>query len=218
MQRTRCPYFYDVSLPCNKREKGSGCGALEGFNRMHAIFGWSESCVAVYPSDMAVALAALDAVVKVTGPGKKQRTILFKDFHLLPGETPERETSLEPGELITEIELPPGNFAKASYYLKVRDRASYAFSLLSVAAGLHIEGNKILNARIAMGGVAHKPWRAYEAEKILAGAIVSEAVFMEAAEATMKQARPLEHNKFKIELGTRGIVRALNMATKTNNS
>jgi xanthine dehydrogenase YagS FAD-binding subunit len=218
MQRTRCPYFYDVSLPCNKREKGSGCGALEGFNRMHAIFGWSESCIAVYPSDMAVALSALDAVVKVTGAGGKQRTILFKDFHLLPGNTPEKETSLEPGELITEIELPPNKFANASYYLKVRDRASYAFALVSVAAGLQIENNKIVTANIAMGGVAHKPWRAYEAEKILAGATLSETLFLEAAEATMKQAKPLEHNKFKIELGKRGIVRALNMATKTINS
>jgi xanthine dehydrogenase YagS FAD-binding subunit len=218
MQRTRCPYFYDVSMPCNKREKGSGCGALEGFNRMHAIFGWSDSCVAVYPSDMAVALAALDAVVKVTGTGGKQRSILFKDFHLLPGNTPEKETSVEPGELITDIELPPGKFTNASYYLKVRDRASYAFALVSVAAGLQIENNKIVTASIAMGGVAHKPWRAYEAEKILAGATVSEALFLEAAEATMKQAKPLEHNKFKIELGTRGIVRALKMAAQKINS
>jgi xanthine dehydrogenase YagS FAD-binding subunit len=217
MQRTRCPYFYDVSMPCNKREKGSGCGALEGFNRMHAIFGWSESCVAVYPSDMAVALAALDATVKVAGAGGKQRTILFKDFHLLPGSTPEKETSLEQGELIMEIELPPNKFAETSYYLKARDRASYAFALVSVAAGLQLDGNKIVAASIAMGGVAHKPWRAYEAEKILVGATITEALFLEAAEATMKQAKPLEHNKFKIELGTRGLVRALNMAAKKSN-
>jgi xanthine dehydrogenase YagS FAD-binding subunit len=216
LQRTRCPYFYDVAMPCNKREKGSGCGAFEGFNRMHAIFGWSESCVAVYPSDMSVALAALDAVVKVTGPGGKQRSILFKDFHLLPGDTPEKETSLEPGELITEIELPPAKFAGSSYYLKVRDRASYAFALVSVGAGLKIEGNRIVAAGIALGGVAHKPWRAYEAEKILVGAEVNEALFMEAAEATMKQAKPLAHNKFKVELGKRGIVMALKKATKTS--
>jgi xanthine dehydrogenase YagS FAD-binding subunit len=216
MQRTRCPYFYDVAMPCNKREKGSGCGALKGINRMHAIFGWSESCVAVYPSDMAVALAALDAVVKVTGPGGKQRNILFKDFHLLPGDTPEKETSLEQGEIITEIELPPGKFANSSYYLKVRDRASYAFALVSVAAGLKIEGNRIVAAGIALGGVAHKPWRAYEAEKILVGRDISEALFMEAAEAVMKEAKPLEHNKFKVELGTRGIIRALKMAAKIN--
>ncbi|MHA4845366.1 FAD binding domain-containing protein [Flavitalea antarctica] len=215
LQRTRCPYFYDVAMPCNKREKGSGCGALEGFNRMHAIFGWSESCVAVYPSDMAVALAALDAVVKVTGTGGKQRSILFKDFHLLPGDTPEKETCVERGEIITEIELPPAKFSGSSYYLKVRDRASYAFALVSVAAGLQVEGNRIVSASLALGGVAHKPWRVYEAEKILVGREISEALFVEAAEAAMQPARPLSHNKFKIELGKQGIVRALNMAAKT---
>ncbi len=211
-QRTRCPYFYDVAMPCNKREPGSGCGAFEGLNRMHAIFGWSEKCVAVYPSDMAVALAALDAVVKVSGANGKERTIAFADFHRLPGDTPEKDNNLQPGELITSIELPKNNFAAKSYYLKVRDRASYAFALVSVAAALETDGNTIRQARLAMGGVAHKPWRATEAEKVLAGKAATEAVFIQAAEAEMRNAKPLEHNRFKVELGKRAIVRALVMA------
>jgi xanthine dehydrogenase YagS FAD-binding subunit len=211
-QRTRCPYFYDVAMPCNKREPGTGCGALEGLNRMHAIFGWSEKCVAVYPSDMAVALAALDAVVKVRGANGQERLIAFADFHRLPGDTPEKDNNLQPGELITSIELPKNNFAAKSYYLKVRDRASYAFALVSVAAALETDGNTIKQARVAMGGVAHKPWRATEAEKVLVGKAPTEAVFMQAAEAEMRNARPLEHNRFKVELGKRAIVRALLMA------
>ncbi len=212
LQRTRCSYFYDVAMPCNKRAPGTGCGALEGINRMHAIFGWSEKCVAVYPSDMSIALVALDAVVKVQGANGQERSIPFADFHRLPGNTPERDTNLNHGELITAIELPKNNFAGKSYYLKVRDRASYAFALVSVAAALEMDGSKIKQARIAMGGVAHKPWRATEAEKMLVGREATEANFKQAAKAEMKGAKPLEHNKFKVELGTRGIIRALQMA------
>jgi Aerobic-type carbon monoxide dehydrogenase, middle subunit CoxM/CutM homologs len=214
LQRTRCPYFYDTAMPCNKREPGSGCGAFEGINRMHAIFGWSDKCVAVFPSDMAVALAALDAVVKVQGTDGKERSIPFADFHRLPGDTPEKDNNLNHGELITAIEIPKNNFAGHSYYLKVRDRASYAFALVSVAAALDVSGSKIKEARIALGGVAHKPWRALEAEKFLAGKEATEANFKAAAEAEMKAAKPLEHNKFKVEMGNRAIVRALTQALR----
>ncbi len=212
LQRTRCPYFYEVAMPCNKREPGSGCGALEGINRMHAIFGWSEKCVAVYPSDMAIALAALDAVVKVRNASGQERTIPFVDFHRLPGDTPEMDTNLAHGDLITAIELPQNKFADRSYYLKVRDRASYAFALISVGAALEMSGNKIVQARIAMGGVAHKPWRALTAEQLLVGKEATEANFKLAADAEMAKAKPLEHNKFKVELGNRSIVLALQMA------
>ena len=212
LQRTRCPYFYEVSMPCNKREPGTGCGALEGINRVHAIFGWSDKCVAVYPSDMAIALTALDAVVKVRNASEQERTIPFADFHRLPGDTPEKDTNLTHGELITAIELPKNKFAEKSYYLKVRDRASYAFALVSVAAALEMAGNKVVQARIAMGGVAHKPWRALKAEKMLAGKEATEANFKLAAEAEMADAKPLEHNRFKVELGSRSIVLALQMA------
>jgi xanthine dehydrogenase YagS FAD-binding subunit len=212
LQRTRCPYFYDVAMPCNKRAPGTGCGAYEGINRMHAIFGWNKNCVAVYPSDMAIALSALDAVVKVQTPDGKQRSIPFADFHRLPGDNPEKDTNLEHGELITSIELPSNDFASHSYYLKVRDRASYAFALVSVAAGLEVADNKITKARIAMGGVAHKPWRAFASEKFLIGKEPTEANFNLAASEEMAQAMPLEHNKFKVELGKRAIARALYMA------
>ncbi|MGF7217225.1 xanthine dehydrogenase YagS FAD-binding subunit [Spirosoma lacussanchae] len=214
LQRTRCPYFYEVSMPCNKREPGSGCGALEGINRLHAIFGWSEKCVAVYPSDMAIALAALDAVVRVRTASGQERSIPFADFHRLPGNTPEQDTNLAHGELITAIDLPQNRFADRSYYLKVRDRASYAFALLSVAAALEVSetGNRIVQARIAMGGVAHKPWRALTAEKMLIGQEATPANFKRAADAEMAAAKPLEHNKFKVELGNRSIVLALQMA------
>lgn len=208
-QRTRCSYFYDVAMPCNKREPGSGCGAMEGINRMHAIFGWSDKCIAVHPSDMCIALVALDAVVQVQGANGKQRSIPFADYHRLPGDTPEKDNTLNHGELITAIEIPANNFADKSYYLKVRDRASYAFALVSVAAALETNGNQIKQARIAMGGVAHKPWRATAAEKYLAGKEPTEANFKQAAEMEMKQAKPLEHNQFKVELGRRAIVRAL---------
>jgi xanthine dehydrogenase YagS FAD-binding subunit len=212
LQRTRCAYFYDTAMPCNKREPNSGCGALEGINRMHAIFGWSEKCIAVMPSDMCVALAALDAVVKVQGANGKERSIPFADFHRLPENMPEKDNNLAHGELITAIEIPKNNFAAKSYYVKVRDRASYAFALISVAAALEINGKKIKQVRVAMGGVAHKPWRALEAEKFLNGKDATEANFKAAADAEMKAAKPLEYNKFKVELGRRAIVRALSMA------
>jgi xanthine dehydrogenase YagS FAD-binding subunit len=214
LQRTRCPYFYDVAMPCNKRAPGTGCGAKEGFNRMHAIFGWSEKCVAVHPSDMCVALAALDAVVKVQGTASKKRTIPFTEFHRLPGDNPEKDNVLEPGELITAIEIPPNNFADNSYYLKVRDRASYAFALVSVAAAMEIKNGNIVKAAIALGGVAHKPWRALEAEKFLTGKTANEENFKQAAALEMQAAKPLEQNKFKIEMCAMAITHALNKATK----
>ncbi len=213
LQRTRCPYFYDTATPCNKRDPGSGCGAREGLNRTHAIFGWSEKCVAVHPSDMAVALAALDASVRVRGPGG-ERVIPFADFHRLPGDEPERDTILERGELIVAIELPKQGFAPNHYYLKVRDRASYAFALVSVAVGLELDGDSIKDARIAMGGVAHKPWRAAKAEQFLTGKSATPANFEAAADAEMAAAKPLEHNAYKVELGRRAIVRALTLAAK----
>ncbi len=211
-QRTRCSYFYDTAMPCNKREPGTGCGALEGINRNHAIFGWSESCVATHPSDMCVALVALDAIVRVQGADGQTRAIPFAEYHRLPGDAPQRDNTLAHGELITSIELPKNNFADKSYYLKVRDRASYAFALVSVAAALETDGSQVKQARIALGGVAHKPWRAFEAEKFLIGKTATEANFKLAAEAEMRGARPLEHNTFKVELGKRAIVRALTQA------
>ncbi len=215
-QRTRCQYFYETVMPCNKREPGTGCAALEGINRIHAIFGWSKDCVAVYPSDMAIALAALDATVKVQKTDGTERSIPLAEYHRLPGSEPQKDNTLEHGELIAAIELPKNNFAARSYYLKIRDRASYAFALVSVAAALDVTGTKINDARIAMGGVAHKPWRAFEAEKFLNGKEASEANFKSAADAEMKMARPLEHNKFKVELGKRAIVRALMQAMNGN--
>lgn len=211
-QRTRCPYFYEISMPCNKREPGTGCGALAGINRNHAIFGWSEQCVAVHPSDMCIALAALDAVVKVQASDGQARTIPFAEYHRLPGDTPQKDNNLNPGELITSIEIPKKNFANTSYYLKVRDRASYAFALVSVAAALEMDGNLIRQARVALGGVAHKPWRALDAEKFLAGKEATEENFKQAAEIEMSKAKPLEHNAFKVELGKRAIARALTQA------
>ena len=214
-QRTRCPYFYEVSMPCNKREPGTGCGALEGVNRLHAIFGWSKKCVAVHPSDMCVALAALDAVVIVKGT-KGERRILFTDYHRLPGDTPEKDNNLNPDEVITSIDIPANNFQEHSYYLKVRDRSSYAFALISVAAALDVSGGQIKEARIAMGGVAHKPWRTGEAEKFLVGKDPNEANFKEAANIAMKGAKPLAQNAYKIEMGKRAIARALMQAMNGN--
>jgi xanthine dehydrogenase YagS FAD-binding subunit len=211
-QRTRCSYFYDTAMPCNKREPGTGCGALEGVNRMHAIFGWSDKCVAVMPSDMCVALVALDAVVKVQSANGQERSIPFADYHRLPGDAPQKDNNLNQGELITSIEIPKNNFAGKSYYLKIRDRASYAFALVSVAAALETEGIQVKSVRVAMGGVAHKPWRAMEAEKFLVGKAATESNFKLAADAEMRNAIPLEHNKFKVELGRRAIVRALTNA------
>lgn len=214
LQRTRCPYFYDTATPCNKRTPGSGCGAKEGLNRMHAIFGASDQCVAVHPSDMAVALAALEAKVHVLGADGKDRKIAFKDFHRLPGDHPERDNTLEPGDLITAIELPEPRFTTHTYYLKVRDRASYAFALVSAAAALEISDGKIKTARIALGGVAHKPWRVIGAEESLAGMAPAEAAFEKAAALVVKGAEPLEHNRFKVELAERAVVRALSKAAR----
>lgn len=208
LQRTRCYYFTDTTMPCNKRSPGSGCAAIDGYNRIHAILGTSEHCIATHPSDMCVALAALDAVVRVQG-AKGERQISITNFHRLPGDTPHLDTNLQHGELITAVDLPVLPFARKSYYLKLRDRTSYAFALVSVAAALDIQQGTIREARVAMGGVAHKPWRAVEAERILTGAPTNEATFQRAAEATMREARGYEHNNFKIEMGKRAIVRAL---------
>lgn len=215
LQRTRCTYFYDTSMPCNKRQPGSGCGAMEGINRNHAVFGWSDKCIAVHPSDMCVALVALDAVVKVQDASGKERSIPFAEFHRLPGETPDVDNTLKQGELITSIQIPKSSVAANSYYLKIRDRSSYAFALVSVAAGLNIRDKSISEARIAMGGVAHKPWRAAEAEKFLIGKPATDENFRAAAEMEMKSAKPFEHNRFKVELGKRAIVHALRRAAKS---
>lgn len=209
LQRTRCQYFYDVAMPCNKREPGTGCGAREGLNRIHAIFGWSESCVATYPGDMANALYAYEAVVRVRAANGSERTIPIDDFHRLPGNTPQQDNNLEHGELIVAIELPKSEFAKNAHYLKVRDRASYAFALVAVAAALELDGRTIRNARVVLGGVAHKPWRSREAEAALAGQPATQESFQRAAEAAMRDAKPLAHNAYKVELGKRAIVRAL---------
>jgi xanthine dehydrogenase YagS FAD-binding subunit len=214
LQRTRCPYFYDTALPCNKREPGTGCGAREGLNRIHAILGWSEKCVATYPGDMANALYALDAVVRVTSAAGRERTIRIDDFHRLPDDTPERDTSLQHGELVTAIELPKSNFARHSYYLKVRDRASYAFALVAVAAALELDRDTIRQARVVLGGVAHKPWRSREAEAALAGKAATEESFRQAAAAALQDAQPLAYNAFKVELGKRAVVRALMRASR----
>lgn len=208
-QRTRCSYFYDVDMPCNKREPGSGCGAFKGINRNHAILGWSEKCVAVFPSDMAVALTALGAIVNVEGTQQTKRSIPIGDYYRLPDDNPEKDNTLKRGEFITSIELPENDLADHSYYLKIRERSSYAFALVSVAAALSLNGSRINQVRIAMGGVSHKPWRASFAEKWLTGKEATEENFKAAAEAELKQARPLEHNKFKIALAKKAIIRAL---------
>ena len=213
MQQTRCAYFYDIAMPCNKREPGAGCGALEGYNRNHAILGWNANCVDVHPSDMCVALAALDATVNVQGAGGKTRAIPFGDFFQPAADMAMSDTSLKHGELITSINLPKNNFAGNSYYLKVRDRASYAFALVSVAAALELRGGKIKQVRLGMGGVAPKPWRAAAAEKLLVGKSPTEENFRAAADAEMKAAAPLEHNKFKVELSKRAMILALKRAT-----
>jgi xanthine dehydrogenase YagS FAD-binding subunit len=210
MQRTRCYYFYDPAFPkCNKRNPGSGCGALEGYNRVHAILGQSDQCIATNPSDMNVALAALDAVVRVQGP-KGEREIPLAEFHRLPGKTPNVDTNLQPDELIVAVDLPAMPFARRSHYLKVRDRASYAFAIVSVAAILDLGSDgTITAARIALGGVSHKPWRAFDAEKKLVGQKAGEKPFQVAAEAALAGAKGYKHNSFKIELAKRSIVRAL---------
>jgi xanthine dehydrogenase YagS FAD-binding subunit len=208
LQRTRCYYFYDVGTPCNKRRPGQGCGALHGQNRIHAILGTSEHCIATHPSDMCVALAALEAQVHVIGP-KGERTIAFADFHRLPGDRPDLDTTLAPGELVTAVELPAEGFAANHSYLKLRDRLSYAFALVSVAAGLRLDGSQIAAARIALGGVAHKPWRVEAAEQQLIGATPGADAFDGAARTLLAGARGFGHNDFKIELARRAITRAL---------
>jgi len=211
MQRTRCPYFYNTDMPCNKRNPGSGCGALKGFNRMHAIFGASEKCIAVHPSDMCVALVALDAVVLVTGP-KGERRIAFENFHRLPGETPQKDNTLERAELITAVEIPDNPFNKYVHYEKVRDRSSYAFALVSVAAAIDIKGDTISNVRLAMGGVAHKPWRLTSAEDFLKGKAASTENFTQAATLAMQGAKGYGDNNFKLKLAPITIVEALKTA------
>ncbi|MCU1759405.1 xanthine dehydrogenase family protein subunit M [Pseudomonas sp. 14P_8.1_Bac3] len=213
LQRTRCYYFYDASVPCNKREPGSGCPARTGLNRIHAILGASAQCVATHPSDMCVALAALEAVVHVQGRNGA-RTIEFADFHRLPGDAPERDNQLAEDELILAIELPAAGFAEHSHYLKIRDRASYAFALVSVAAALDITGSIIRQARLVLGGVAHKPWRDGTVESALVGKAASRETFSAAADALLQNAEPLEHNAFKVTLARRAIIRALSNATQ----
>ncbi|MDN3581703.1 FAD binding domain-containing protein [Mucilaginibacter flavus] len=211
MQRTRCGYFYDTTMPCNKRQPGTGCGAMEGVNRMHAIFGASDQCIAVHPSDMCVALAALDATVEVAGK-KGKRYIHFADFHRLPGEKPQIDNNLAPDELIVRVIIPTNNFSRNSYYLKIRDRQSYAFALVSVAAALEIDNGIIKNARLAMGGVAHKPWRLFEAEQFLVGKTASEENFAKAAGLAMKGAVGHGGNSFKLKLAPATITEALKHA------
>ena len=211
VQRTRCFYFYDATMPCNKREPGSGCGAIGGINRINGIIGTSESCIATHPSDLCVALAALEATVHVTGPSGA-RAIAFADFHRLPGDTPHIDTNLQPNEIITAVELPARGFAANYSYLKIRDRLSYAFALVSVAAALELEGGKIKEARLALGGVAHKPWRNTEAEAALRGQAADEASFKRAADIVLRDAKGYEHNTFKIELARRAIVRTMTQA------
>jgi xanthine dehydrogenase YagS FAD-binding subunit len=213
MQRTRCLYFYDDAARCNKRIPGEGCDAREGFNRNHAVLGASRACVATHPSDMCVALAALDAVVTAEGMSGS-RAIPLPQFHRLPGDTPQVETVLEPGELITAVTLPPNGVAARSHYRKVRDRASYAFALVSVAAGLEMEGGVIKDVRLALGGVAHKPWRADRAEAALRGRPPTESAFRQAAEAELAPAQGLRDNAFKIELAVRVIVDTLSKLAK----
>lgn len=213
LQRTRCYYFYDAAVPCNKREPGSGCPARTGLNRIHAILGASRDCVATHPSDLCVALAALRAVVHVQGRSGA-RTIEFADFHRLPGDTPQRDNQLTDDELITAVELPAAGFAEHSHYLKIRDRASYAFALVSVAAALELTGPVIREARLALGGVAHKPWRDEAVETWLVGKTVSEDTFGVAADALLQNAEPLEHNAFKVALARRAIIRTLSTAAQ----
>ncbi|WP_395308604.1 xanthine dehydrogenase family protein subunit M [Mycobacterium sp. AMU20-3851] len=213
LQRTRCVYFQDVTTPCNKRQPGSGCSAIGGYVRYHAILGASKSCVATHPSDMAVALTALDADVLVHN-GEGERRVPAADLHRLPGHTPHHDTVLERGELITGVELPPPPAGAVSDYRKVRDRASYAFALVSVAAELTFAAGRIATARIALGGVAHKPWRARRAEQVLVGAVADQQAFAAAAEAELADAQPLPGNEFKVELTRRTLVSQLRMLTE----
>jgi xanthine dehydrogenase YagS FAD-binding subunit len=211
LQRTRCLYFYDTGTPCNKREPGSGCSAISGINRMNAILGTSDTCIATHPSDMCVALAALDATVHVAGP-TGERAIDFANFHRLPGDTPHLDTNLAPNEIIVAVELPPRGFATNYSYLKIRDRLSYAFALVSVAAALELDGGRIKEARLALGSVAHKPWRNSEAEAALRGAAPDREAFTRAADILLRGSRGFARNTFKIGLARRAIERALMQA------
>jgi xanthine dehydrogenase YagS FAD-binding subunit len=213
LQRTRCAYFYDTVTPCNKREPGSGCSAIGGINRIHAILGATEACIATHPSDMCVALAALDAKVRVTGPGG-ERVMAFGDFHRLPGTTPQTDTNLRQNEIVIAVELPAEGFSKNYSYLKIRDRLSYAFALVSIAAALDLERGTIKQARLALGGVAHKPWRDTAVEAALRGQPADPASFARAADLLLRDARGYEHNSFKIDLARRGIVRTLTQAAQ----
>ena len=213
LQRTRCYYFYDTSTPCNKRDPGVGCSAINGFNRIHAILGTSDQCIAVHPSDMCVALVALEAVVRVTGK-EGDRAIPFADFHRLPGDTPQVDTNLRPGDIITSIDLPRKGFAEHYAYLKVRDRTSYAFALVSVAAALEMDGDTITETRLALGGVAHKPWRNVDAEAMLNGIKATKDHFEAVGEAIVRGAKGFGHNMFKIDLARRAVVRALQHAAR----
>ncbi len=214
LQRTRCMYFRDTAMPCNKREPGTGCSAIGGANRTLAILGTSEQCIATNPSDMNVAMAALEATIHVLG-ARGPREIPIAEFHLLPGSTPNRETVLEPGDLITHVTLPAPVRGNRSVYLKLRDRASYEFALASAAVVVNVEGGRIARARIAMGGVGTKPWRSTDAEAALAGQLVGEPAFRAAADAALRGARPQSQNGFKVELARRCLVHALKQATQT---
>jgi xanthine dehydrogenase YagS FAD-binding subunit len=212
MQRTRCPYFYDPAFPsCNKRKPGSGCGALNGYNRIHAILGQSDQCIAVNPSDMCVALAVLDAQVRVVG-SDGERVIPIGEFHRLPGDHPELDTTLQPHELITAVDLPPMADTKHAVYLKVRDRSMYAFALVSVAAALTIENGSITTARIALGGVAQKPWRVPEAEALIQGTSPDHAAFEKAADRLLQGAHAYRYNQYKLALARKSVIRALSLA------
>ena len=214
LQRTRCYYFRDTNYKCNKREPGSGCSAIDGFHRIHAVLGTSDHCIATHPSDMAVAMMALEATVHTRG-SKGERSIALNDFYLVPGTTPDKENVLEPGELITHVTLPALPQGTRSHYLKLRDRASYEFALASAAVVVQVSRGKIQRARVAMGGVGTKPWRSKEAEQALLGHEASEHTYRAAAEAALKPAKPLRDNTFKVELAKRAIVRALQVATQT---
>jgi xanthine dehydrogenase YagS FAD-binding subunit len=213
LQRTRCSYFYDTGMACNKRAPGRGCAAIDGLNRGHAILGTSDACIATHPSDMCVAMVVLDAKVHVTGP-QGDRVIPMADFHRLPGDTPQRDTNLGTGEIITAVELPPKGFAKNHTYLKIRDRLSYAFALVSIAAALELDGDTIKEGRFALGGVAHKPWRDPQAEAVLRGQPANAATFARAADVLLRDAKSYRDNAFKIDLARRCIVRGLTQAAR----
>ena len=213
LQRTRCAYFYDLTTACNKRQPGAGCAAMDGHNRMNAILGASNACIAVHPSDLCVALAVLEAKVHMTGP-RGDRVIALTDLHRLPGDTPQRDTNLEADELITAIELPSQGFAANYTYIKIRDRLSYAFALVSVAVGLELDGDMIKDARFALGGVAHKPWRNAQAEAALIGQAPSDGAYRQAADIVLREAKGYGHNNFKIDLARLAIVRALSQAAR----